>query len=335
MNTMHRSVVKGSLLVCSLLIISGCEYFKKREVVHEEAKETSVSKAEVVLCTIDGETSINEADFLKNLTQMMRANPYFKGAKAESLPKGLQRKFFDQLATQALIEKHSIKNNVEKDSEFIKAYEETEKLLKRSLMVQIFEKKIYDGLKIGESEIKKYYNENRKRFVKSAGGVLAMGASFGSEDLASGFLSKVKDKLDDFEKLSKENKDAKFKDFGRISKEMAGAQYEFVPGPIKESALAMRKLPGVEKVKVGKDYWVIKSWDKKDTVIFDLEEIKPHVEAMLKNNQFKDELEKRIKEVKGNFDFVVNEDYFKEESAPKKEDKKGSKPRPSGAAVAV
>ncbi len=51
---------------------------------------------------------------------------------------------------------------------------------------------------------------------------------------------------------------------------------------------------------------------------------------MLKNNQFKDAVEKRVKELKGDFKIVVNEDYFKEpkqaeqkeESAPEKEDTK-------------
>ncbi len=312
MNTKTLAYIQGSALVASLMLFSGCDLIKKKDVVTPKTEEASKASTKA-LCTINGEVAITEGEFLNNLNQMIQANPYFRGASLESLPKELLRKFFDQLAMQALIEKYSVKNNIENDPEYIKAYNETEKLLKRSLMVQVFEKKLYDNIKVSDEDITKHYNENKDRFVKVAGGVLTMGARFDNEALANAFLAKVKGDVENFEKLAKADKNGKFKDFGRVSKEVSkGFQYDAVPGPIKETALGMTKLPGVEKVKVGKEFWVIKAWDKKDTTLFELNEVRGHIESMLKNNQFKDVMDKELKKLKDDFKVVVNEEYFQE-----------------------
>ena len=312
MKNQTQMLLKGSVMILSLTFMAGCDLFKKKEAETSAKMPSQATDSGATLGSINGEAVVSEADFLNNLQQMVQSNPYFRGATIESLPKELLRKFLDQLMTQALIEKYSVKNNIENDAEFIKAYNETEKLLKRSLMVQIFEKKIYDNLKVSDSDIKKHYAENKDRFVKVAGGVLAMGARFDSEKAADAFLAKVKTHLDDFEKLATADKSAKFRNFDRVTKESKGFQYEAVPAPVKETVLGMTKLPGVEKVKAGKDFWVVKAWDKQTTVLFELDEVKAHIESMLKNNLFKDALEARIKDLKKGFTIKVNEEYFKE-----------------------
>ncbi len=321
-------------MVLSLMLLSGCDFLKKKET---PAPKTTAQAAEAgaSLCTINGETVITESEFMNNLVQMIQSNPYFKGASLDSLPKELLRKFFDQLTTQALIEKFSVKTNVEKDPEFVKAYNETEKLLKRSLMVQLFEKKIYDNIKVSDGDISKHYSENKDRFVKVAGGTLAMGARFENEEAANAFLAKAKANMDDFENMAK--KDGKFRDFGRVTKESRGMQYEVVPGPIKDTVLSANKLPMVDKVKTGKEFWVVKAWDKKDTTLFDLDEVKPHIEAMLKNNLFRDALEKRVKELNSEFTVVVNEDFFKDKAAPGQAqgDDEAQEPKENNAATAA
>lgn len=313
MKTTQSLMTKGSMLVLSLALLGGCDLFKKKDSAKDESGVSKSSDEGVVLCTIDGEPAVKEGEFVASLTQMIQANPYFKGATIESLPKDLLRKFFDQLSTQALIEKHSVKNNVEKDPEYIKAYNETEKQLKRMLMVQIFEKKIYDSIKIDEADIKKYYDENKDRFIKAPGGVLVLGVAFDKEADANAFVDKAK-AAGDFEKLAKASS-GKFKDFGRVSKEARGMQPDMVPAPIKEAALAMNS-SGVEKVKAGKEFWVIKVSDKQDSVLFDIGEVKSHVEAILKNNSYRDVLEKSVKELKDKHTVIVNDDYFKEKAAP-------------------
>jgi len=48
---------------------------------------------------------------------------------------------------QSVIEKFSDKNGVENDPEFIKIFNELKDQVKRSIKVQLFEKRIYDGIK--------------------------------------------------------------------------------------------------------------------------------------------------------------------------------------------
>ena len=104
---------------------------------------------------------------------------------------------------------------------------------------------------------------------------------------------------------------------------------EVVPAPVKETVLSLTKLPSVEKIKVGKEFWVVKAWDKKDTVLFGVDEVKSHIEAMLKNNQFKDVIEKRMEELKKELKVVINEDYFKDVKAAPRSGDRTSSSRPA------
>jgi hypothetical protein len=312
MDTMTKNMLTGSALLASLMLTTGCDLFKKKDTLAPQATETS-AKSGISLCSINGESAITEGEYKRNLGQMLQANPYFKGASAESLPNELKRRFLEQLAMQAVIEKFSDQNGIENDPEFIKIYGELKDQVKRSIKVQLFEKRIYDGIKVADNDITKYYTENKDRFVKVAGGVLAMGVRFENEAQANAFLAKAKQNVEDFEKVAKADKAGKFRDFGRVSKEVRGGfQMEVVPTPIKDSVLGMTKLPSVDKIKTGKEFWVVKAWDKKDTVLFAVDEVKTHIEAMLKNNQFKDVIEKRMEELKKEMKVVVNEDYFKD-----------------------
>jgi len=309
-----RFVAKGSALVLSLAFITGCEMFKKKDAAKETANLSEADKvaSAKVLCKIDEKAVIKESDFISNLTQMLQANPYFRGAGIDALPMTIKRKFFEELVKQEVIVAHETKNNLENDKEFNKALDEMVKLVKRSLMVQFFEKKIYEGLKVSDSEVSKHFDENKERYVKDPGGVVILGAKFTKDDQATAFLTEAKANLGNFEKLAKANKQSTFKDFGRVSKGMARGMPDSTPAPVKDSAFAMNKLPGIEKVKVGSEFWIIKASDKQEASYFQLSEIKPQVEAMLKNNLFRDALDKRLKDLKGEFKIVIDEEYFKD-----------------------
>lgn len=309
MKRMTSYASQGCALVVALAVVSGCGWFGKKD----EAKDAKGN--EQTLCSIDAKPVIKESDFNTSLNQMLQANPYFRGAGADSLPIAIKRRFFDELVKQELIIAEADRTNVEKDPEFQKSLEEMMKLVKRSLKVQFFEKKVFEGIKVSESDTKKYFEENKERYMKAAGGVLVAGASFTNDADAQAFLNSAKASIDGFEQLAKANKKATFKDFGRVSKGAQGMGFGMTPAPIKEAALAMHKHPGVEKVKVGKEIWIIKVWDKKDTVYYEHSEIKPQLEMVIKNNQARDVLEKLLKELREKFKVTVNEDFFKDKNA--------------------
>lgn len=319
MDRTSRTMMQGSIILLSFALLPGCglmDFFKKKDEPKKVEASADAKGDGIVLCSIDNKPVIQESGFNKNINQMLQSSPYFRGAGADALPISIKRKFFDELVKQELIIVDANKSSIEKDAEFVKAYREMKELLKRSLKIQFFEKKLYDSIKVDAADVQKHYNENKEHYVKVAGGVLVSGIKFDQDAQAAAFLGNAKAHADEFDKLAKESKAGKYKEFGRVSKESRGFNLEAVPAPIKEAALAANRLPMIEKVKVGKEVWVIKAADKKDTVYFNLDEIKPQVEGMLKNNKFKDTLEGKLKDLRGAHAIVVNEDYFKEKKGP-------------------
>jgi peptidyl-prolyl cis-trans isomerase C len=310
------------LLVITLF--SGCKFitdlFKKAPAKEKVTEVQEVEKEEgtgEVLLNIDGKPVLKESDFDKHLTQMLQVNPYFRGAGVDSLPMAIKRKFFDELVKQELILAWADKNRIEDDAEFIKSFAEMKALVKRSLLVQRFESKIFEDISVSDNEVKDHFNQNKEKFVKEPGGVLISGIKFEDEEKADSFLDKAKGKKsDDFIALAQKDKDGKFKDFGRVSKEKKGIEGADIPNSVKDRAFSLKNFPAIDKVKVGKNFWVIHASDKKEAEVFDFDEVKPQLEVMLRNNKFREELDKHIKELKGEFTIDVNEDFFKD-NAPK------------------
>ena len=312
-------ILKGSALVLTVSLLPGCkffDFFKKKEAEKSETAETKAADDSLVLCSIDGKASIKKSDFDKRVTQMLQANPYFRGAGAEMLPLNVKRKFLDRLVEEELFVLDADKQKIENDAEFQKSLNEMVALVTRSLKIQFKEKKVYDSTTVAEDQSKKYFDEHKKQYVKVAGGVLANGVKFDTDAAANSFLTKAKLNINDFDKLAKQDKAGKFREFGRISEESNGFGAEAIPAPIKESVMALQNLPAVEKIKVGKEIWIVKASDKKDSVFFEFDEVKPQVEAMIKNNEFRNKLTSEIEKLKSEYKVTVNEDFFKDAAQP-------------------
>lgn len=305
---------RSTALLISLSFLSSCtllDRFKKPKTPIASSESSSTDNS-TVLCSIDGKPAIRETDFMNNLNQMLQANPYFRGAGADALPMAIKRKVFDELVKQELIIADATKNNVENDAEFQKAFDDMKAQIKRMLKVQFFEKKIFDGINVKSSDVSKYFNENKDKYVKVPGGVLVSSVVFDDEAIANEFLNEAKANRDQFEQIGKSVEGGTFKDFGRVGKEARGFTLNDVPAALKDAALNMNTLPGIGKVKVGKQVYVFKASDRKTTTYFDLDEIKPQIEALLKNNTFKDVIDSTLEGIKSGHSVSVNEEYFKD-----------------------
>jgi len=229
----------------------------------------------------------------------------------------VKRKFFDELVKQELILAWAIKNDIEDTAEFKKSFAEMVKLVKRSLLVQQFESQIFKDIVVTDADVKKHFDENKEKFIKEPGGVLVSGIKFKNAEKADAFLEKAKANKSDFVELAKEEDSTNFQDFGRVSEQPQQPQQPMgqgsdVPSAIQKKALELKTLPAIAKVKVGKNIWVIHVSDKKTPEYFKLDEIKPQLETMLKNNKFREVLDGKIKTLRGEFTIDVNEDFFKE-----------------------
>ncbi|KKQ33422.1 MAG: hypothetical protein US49_C0001G0102 [candidate division TM6 bacterium GW2011_GWF2_37_49] len=310
--------LKGTAFALVIALLPGCavmDFFKKKEEKSEGEKSAGV---EVTLCKINDKVVITKDDFDKRINQILQANPYFRGAGADMLPPQVKQNVFKRLVEEELLIHDSDVNKIESDAEFKKIYAEMKNLLKRSVKIQLTEKKIFDKIQIAEEELKAHFDQNKDRYVKVAGGVLVTGIKFDTDASASVFLATAKAKIANFEELAKKNKSGKFREFGRVAKEASGAAMgmEATPAPIKEAALSSQSLPFVQKVKVGKDVWIIKASDRKEPVYFELSEIAEQLSGMLKNNKFKDEYAKVVKELEGKYKISTNDEFFKTPAKP-------------------
>lgn len=318
---MIKNTVKFAVVIALVVVLGGCkplmDLFNKKEAVKEKTSTTLIQKDtdnSTVLLNIDGKSAITENDFNKHLTQMLQVNPYFRGASVDSLPGQLKRKFFDELIKQELIIAWAFKNKIDQDEEFKKSYEEMKNLVRRSLLVQRFETKLFEDVKVSEKEVKDYFDNNKDKFVKESGGVTIEGVSFDDDASATEFLNNVKGKEIEFKTIANTDSKGTFKSFGRIEDKQAGAGVS-VPKVIKDKASSFTKFPAVGKVQSDGKVWVICASDKKETIYFELNEIKDQLEGMLKNNMFREILDKKIETLKSGFTVDVNEGFF-QESAP-------------------
>ncbi|MFH1644247.1 MAG: hypothetical protein ABIA74_03665 [bacterium] len=311
-----KTTSKIGLSLFLVTFLFGCKFldFGKKS-APTETKEVEVSGGSgVVLLNINGKPSLKETDYSGFLSQMMQANPYFRGAGPEMLPAAIKRKFFDELVKQELIVAWANKNNVENSSEFKKSLEEVMKLAKRSLLIQQFEKDLFKDINVTDKDVEAEFNKDKDRFIKVSGGVLVSGVKFDDPAKANEFFDKVKNKTKaaDFIKIAKEDYEGNFNDFGRISKRPAGSPMVSpdIPPMIRTTVFKLKNFPAVDKVKVGRVTWVLHASDKKDDAYFELGEIKPQIEMMIKNIKFKEALDGKIDELKKEFTVDINEDYF-------------------------
>lgn len=327
MKYVSKLLARGSLL-SMMLVCSSCnplDYFKQQDNKPAKTPAAETSKASsaapvtdsqdtsVSLCSVNGESVITEKTFEESVKQILQANPYFRNADFKSLPPEIIQKLFQEQVKQELIIAEGTKNGIESDAEFIKAYQDMDRLIKRSMKVDFFQKKIFDGIEVSGKDVEKYFNENKDRFVKSPGGVLVEGVAFDDEAKADAFLKKTKEATDSFEKIGNEADGGSYKDYGRVNDAQGQQAYRFdvVPAPVKKAALAATKMPTIEKVKADKKFYVVKASDKQNTVYFSLDEVRPQVEATLKNNLFKEELDRQIQSLRDKYDVITNDDYFK------------------------
>jgi parvulin-like peptidyl-prolyl isomerase len=115
-----------------------------------------VSLNATVYATVNGE-NVTEQD----IAVMMRA---MQGAKFESLPADAQQKIVEQAVERKLLTTEAVKSGIEKD----KDYAEALKRIKSDLALEMWMKKIFDGIKVSANEVKDYYDKNADKFMQPA-----------------------------------------------------------------------------------------------------------------------------------------------------------------------
>lgn len=303
MKKMVRSTLSYSLAVAAVVVLAGCWPWSKK-------KYDMMEKDGVILLTINKKPVINKTTFYNELGAMVgKMDPML-------LPKPTQRKVLEDLARFEVTVEAAKKEGVDQDPEFIQAYKEQKRRLKKVALVRFYDKKKFDEIKVDSAEARDHFDANKAKYVKEQGGVLVSGVSFSNKDKALAFYESAKKqmKAEDFASLGRKEKDGKFREFGRVGKEAAPGAYSLVPPAIKTAALKHSKLPAVDVVKDGKETWVIHVSDKKEASLYEYAEIEERLINQLKINKFMEQRNEMYEELKKEFDVEVNEEFFKEEA---------------------
>lgn len=130
----------------------------------------SVALNATVFATVNGEDVVDQ-----DIAVLMRP---MQGAKFEDLPADAKQKIVEQAVERKLLTAEANKSGVEKDKEYQEAlngivekdkeYQEALKRIKGDLALQMWMKKIYDGVKVDAKDVKDYYDKNADKFMQPA-----------------------------------------------------------------------------------------------------------------------------------------------------------------------
>jgi len=285
-------IVFGTILVTAF---SGCgNIFKKASKDSSEA-----------LIVINGESVLTKGEFNKYLDQFLQM-PQFRGVMTvDNMPEALKKQILQGLLNQKVILYWAKKNNVEKDAEFKKKFDEVVELIKEQSIIKHFEQNTFDNIKIDDAELKSEFDKNAKSFVKSQGGVATLGVRFEKPEAATAFMTKIKGNEANFEKLAQGEKG--FADFGRIDKDaMASGK----PKAIVDSVLAATVFPMVKVIKDGAMTWVVCATNRKETEYQSFEEAKETILQGMRRQKIEAEATKRLEDLKKEYKPEIREDVL-------------------------
>lgn len=245
---------------------------------------TAVSLNAAVYATVNGH-EITE----KDIAVLMQAMP--NQASFESLPEQMQEQVVNQAIERRLLTEQAKKEGIEKDPEF----QEALKQVKDEIALEIWMKKVYDGLKIDEATMRSFYNENGEKFIQPAR-VKARHILLKTEDDAKKVIEELKGLKGDalknkFIALAKEKStgpsapnggDLGWFGEGQMVKPFSDAAFALNSGEIT-----------LKPVKTQFGYHVIYSEGKEDNKKVSFEQAKGQIENALKMDAFRKEVSKR------------------------------------------
>lgn len=262
---------------------------------------------------IAGEPVFYKDDFNDSLDALV-SSPQFRGAiTAESLPTQMKLKVLQNLAKMKVFEKKAEEMGVHLSAEFLEQYEKTTTMIRQQMLVQFLQKQIFEEQVASEDEIKEEFAQNRERYVRQPGGVALTAVKFDSEDAARSFLEAMGEEVDTFDQEAQKVENGEYRDFGRVT-----VQSPTLPDAFKQEMVEGDSFPLLKMVKDGDDFWVAFGKDKTEPEYMALDEVKQHLETMLKHGKFQQELENLEKEVWSAYNVEVNEEILTQEEEAKK-----------------
>ena len=257
---------------------------------------TSSLSFAATLATVDG-TKISDEDVNNALMQATQGRlAQLPADKQEQLKK----QFLDELVAKQVIYEDAKKKGITKSKEYKEQLEKIVASIKKDLAIKLWQKKLFEGIKISDKELRDYYNKNKQEFMQKES-VHARHILVKSEDEARKIISQLKGLSgkalkNKFIELAKEKStgpsgprggDLGYFAKGQMVPEFEKAAFNTAVGHITTTP-----------VKTQFGYHVIYVEDKKKAATKPFNEVKPYIEQRLKMEKFRDAMQKKMQELK-------------------------------------
>lgn len=254
-----------------------------------------VSLNATVYATVNDE-DVNEQD----IAVLMRS---MQGAKYEDLPEDAKKAIVDQAIERKLLVGEALKSGVDKDKE----YAEAMKRIKADLTLELWMKKIYDGIKIDNKEAQDFYNSNSDKFMQPAT-VKARHVLVKTEDEAKAVIKELNglsgDKLT--EKFIELANTKSTGPSGQGGGELGWFAANQMVQPFSDAAFALKKGEMTKTpVQTQFGYHVILVEDTKAAEKATFETVKPQIENGLKMEKFRTQVAEKAKNLRKNAKVTV------------------------------
>jgi len=213
----------------------------------------------------------------------------------DTLPKEDQKNILKGLIEKKLLSGVALNSDVVNDKVYKTTLKSTIDNIKEELAMQIWMQKELKSIKISDSEAKKYYNENKSKFMQP------------EQYKARHILVKTKKEAEDIINKLKNSKNLK-SDFAKLAKEKStgpsgknGGDLGWFPETrmVKEFSEATKKINvgsiTKQPVKTQFGYHVIYLEDKKDKSIVSFNRVKNDIKSYLAQEKFKNNIDSLIK----------------------------------------
>lgn len=210
--------------------------------------------------------------------------------------KQLGQQFVQQLVANELMYGDAKKTGVMNTKEFKDAYKKLQERIKKSIAIQVWQKKLHDKIKVSEKELKEYYKNNKEEFVEKER-VHARHILVKTEDEAKKIIAELKP-------LSGSKLKSKFAELARTkstgpSGPQGGDLGTFTQGqmvPAFNDAVFSMKVGTItpKPVKTQFGYHIIYLEEKMPAKTRSFKEVKSVIEQRIKNEKFRDVMRKKM-----------------------------------------
>jgi hypothetical protein len=323
--TIKRFSISVKAVVAStfLLVLTGCTNWfstgKKTSSSNLATKDVVKTSSGPKIVEFSDGSSMSMTDIDAEIAKILSANPYTKAMKPSDITPDMKELFFRDVMNRKLIELWAEENKIDSNDQFKDEVNQTFQLLVQAKKGEWFSNELRTKISdmVSDKDVKKAYDQNQSRYVKTAGGVKTSAVRFANKDEAKAFLDSIDvtkvASAKDFEEVARNATGGMFRDFGRISDSSPrGASRALV-----DEATSRRSFPSIELVKVGEDeYWVALFEDNKESVFFSFDEVKDQIRTMAENEKFAALAETEIKNLEKRFVKTIDNSVFKSAATP-------------------